>query len=63
MSIISIIKDRLTGNKNKQPKDLSEARIKALKNAGYSIKEIGRVSGLSESTIKLILNSQVQESK
>lgn len=64
MSIVNIIKERLTGNKNKQQKrDLSEARIKILKNNGYSIKEISRVAGLSESKIRSILKSQEQESE
>lgn len=61
---MSIIQDRLMTNKNKQlGKELNEARIRSLKDAGYSNKEIGRVMGLAESTIRLILESQKQESK
>ena len=62
---MSIIEERLTANKNRQQKrELNVTRIKVLKNAGYSNEEIGRVVGLSESTIRLILKkSQEQESK
>ena len=61
---MGIIKKRLADNKNKQLKrELSETRIKALKNAGYSNEEISRVSGLPESTIRVILKSQEKESK
>ena len=61
---MSIVKQRLMDNEMKQTKrDLSEARIKVLKNSGYSIEEISRVSGLSESTIRLIIKSQEQESE
>ena len=62
MGILKIIKERLTGKR--QPKrNLSEARIRALKNAGYSIKEISKCGGISESTIRTILKSQEKESK
>ena len=53
---LKIIKEKLTGKK--QPKrNLSEARIKILKNNGYNIEEISRVAGLSKSTIRKIINS------
>lgn len=56
---VRIIKDRLDAIKNKQrKKKLTNTRIKILKDNGYSMEEISRVVGLSESTIRLILKSQ-----